>query len=50
MQENLSEDELLVKVPGSAYSLANHLDDTSTTTSEDLDEKIPTVEKHLAGV
>lgn len=48
MQENLSEDELLVKVPGSAYSLANHLDDP--TTSEDLDEKIPTVEKHLAGV
>lgn len=48
MQENLSEDELLVKVPGSAYSLANHLD--GTTPSEDLDEKIPIVEKHLAGV
>ena len=47
MQENLSEDELLIKVPGSAYSLAN-LD--GTTTSEDLDEKIPIVEKHLAGV
>ncbi|XP_024170416.1 DNA annealing helicase and endonuclease ZRANB3 isoform X3 [Rosa chinensis] len=47
-EENLSDDELLVKVPGSAYSLANRGD--ATTMNEDLEEpsnseKIPRVEK-----
>ncbi|KAM1081096.1 hypothetical protein EV1_015507 [Malus domestica] len=53
MQEDAIEDELFVKVPGSAYSLENRLD--ATTTGEDLDEpsssnKVPTVDSHLLGV
>lgn len=53
MQEDAIEDELFVKVPGSAYSLENPLD--ATTTGEDLDEpsssnKVPTVDSHLLGV
>lgn len=52
IQESVYEDELLVKVPGSAYSLANHLD--ATITSGHLDEpssngnkiSTPTVQNH----
>ena len=51
-QKNLSDNELLVNVPGSAYSLANYVD--ATTMNEELEdasnsEKTPTVEKHLGG-
>ncbi|BFG32841.1 hypothetical protein CerSpe_191140 [Prunus speciosa] len=56
IQESVCEDELLVKVPGSAYSLANHLD--ATITSGHLDKpssngnkiSTPTVQNHPPGV
>lgn len=55
IQESVYEDELLVKVPGSAYSLANHLD--ATITSGHLEEppsnsnkiSTPTVQNHPPG-
>ncbi|KAL6175451.1 hypothetical protein ACLB2K_052092 [Fragaria x ananassa] len=51
-EKNSSDNELLVNVPGSAYSLANYVD--ATTMNEELEdasnsEKTPTVEKHLGG-